>query len=317
VDTRYPKNPAYYQTDVLARKAVDMIGRAARGARPFFMWNTFVAPHFSFSGIPEPDDPPISITRTPEPAPRDRNRFAGWPLPITPSFNEHDISDKPDTVRIGHPPIDDTVRAAIQENYQQELESLQAVDRAVGQVVDELERTGQLDRTLIVFTSDNGYFHGEHRIPKDKQRIYEESIRVPLQMRGPGIPAGETVADPVINADLAPTIVDAANATARLTMDGTSLIPVAEDPGLERGRELLIEEPTFEAIRTSRYMYAEHSGGAKELYDLAKDPFELQSRHDTPAYASVKADLASRLDALKTCSGSSCHVIQPGPAAAP
>jgi arylsulfatase A-like enzyme len=125
------------------------------------------------------------------------------------------------------------------------------------------------------------------------------------------------VSDPVINADLAPTVVDAANATPGLATDGRSLLPVAKDPSIDRDRELLIEEPTFEAIRTPRYMYAEHSGGAKELYDLAKDPFELQSRHDTPGYTSVKADLASRLDALKTCSGSSCHVIQPGPSAAP
>jgi N-acetylglucosamine-6-sulfatase len=158
-----------------------------------------------------------------------------------------------------------------------------------------------------VFTSDNGFFHGEHRIPGGKQHIYEESIRVPLAMRGPGIPHGQTVNDPAINADLAPTIVDAGDATPGLTMDGISLIPVAENPGSEQGRELLIEEPTFEAIRTPRFMYAEHSTGEKELYDLKNDPFELVSRHDDPDYASIMAQLAARLHDLETCSGDSCH----------
>ena len=117
---------------------------------------------------------------------------------------------------------------------------------------------------------------------------------MPLQMRGPGIPQGVNVGALSINADLAPTIVDVANAHPGLVMDGRSLIPVAQNPGIEQGRELLIEEPTFEAIRTERYMYAEHSTGEKELYDLQKDPFELQSRHNAPAYASVQAQLADR-----------------------
>ena len=144
------------------------------------------------------------------------------------------------------------------------------MDEGVKQVVGALETSGVLDNTLVVYMSDNGYFHGEHRIAKDKQRVYEESIRVPLQMRGPGIPQRETVSEPVINADLAPTIIDAANAQPGLTMDGRSLLPVAKDPAVDRDREVLIEEPTFEAIRTARYMYAEYGGGGKELYDLAR-----------------------------------------------
>ncbi len=123
-----------------------------------------------------------------------------------------------------------------------------------------------------MFTTDNGLFHGEHRIPGGKTHIYEESIRVPLQMRGPGIPPGVRVSDLSINADLAPTIVDVANASPGLVMDGRSLIPVAQQPGIEQGRELLIEEPGFEAIRTERYMYAEHSTGERELYDLKQRP---------------------------------------------
>ena len=91
-------------------------------------------------------------------------------------------------------------------------------------------------------------------------------------------------------------------------MDGLSLIPVAQNPGIEQGRELLVEEPTFEAIRTERFMYAEHNTGEKELYDLQNDPFELQSRHDDPAYAAIEAQLATRLHQLQDCAGDSCRI---------
>jgi N-acetylglucosamine-6-sulfatase len=316
VDTRYPRSPAYYQTDVLARKAVAMVRSAAHDVRPFFMWNAFVAPHFSFSKLHEPDDPPTGITRTPEPAPRDRNRFAGWPLPRPPSFDERDIRDKPDTVRIGHPPIDDRVRAAIQENYQQELESLQAVDRAVGEVVAELERTGQLDRTLVVFTSDNGYFHGEHRLPREKILPYEPSIRVPLVMRGPGIPAGVRREQLVSNQDLAPTILDFTNVAPGLLQDGTSLFPLIREPGDELGRDLLVEglfrrktaaAVAFSGVRSRNYFYAEYTNGERELYDLAADPDEMVNRDLDPRYSGLEAELAHRLAQLRTCAGASCR----------
>jgi hypothetical protein len=98
-------------------------------------------------------------------------------------------------------------------------------------------------------------------------------------------------------------------------MDGRSLIPVAQSPGIEAGRELLVEQPNFSAIRTPRYMYAEYTNGEKELYDLQRDPFELQSRHASAAYATVKATLANRLHRLETCAGSSCrpHQADPSP----
>ncbi len=111
---------------------------------------------------------------------------------------------------------------------------------------------GELADTVLMFTSDNGYFHGEHRIPGEKALIYEESIRVPLLMRGPGIPRGVDVSDLVINADLAPTIVDVANASPGVVMDGRSLIPVAQQPGIEQGRELLIEQPPGSELQAWR-----------------------------------------------------------------
>jgi hypothetical protein len=113
-------------------------------------------------------------------------------------------------------------------------------------------------------------------------------------------------------------------------MDGRSLIPVAQQPGIEQGRELLIEEPGslagaeawgpgFEAIRTERYVYARYTTGEKELFDLQRDPFELRSRQSAAAYASVKAQLRDRLQELETCAGESCrlHPPPPPPPAAP
>jgi N-acetylglucosamine-6-sulfatase len=300
----YGEDPADFKQDVLTGKAVNFINRRVPKAQPFFLWLTYTAPHVG-EGPYEDPNPPSNCRDAPKPAPRHAHAFDSEPLPRPPNFNEADVSDKPAAIR-NRPRLSESAIAYIVRNYRCELESLLSVDEGVEKVVDALSETDELDNTLLIFTSDNGFFHGEHRIPANKTRIYEESIRVPLQMRGPGIPQGVNVSDLVINADLAPTIVDVANADPGLEMDGRSLIPVANKPGIEQGRELLIEEPDFKAIRTERYIYAEHGGGARELYDLNKDPFELRSRHDDPAYRSVKGQLAARLHELQSCAGSSC-----------
>ena len=300
----YGTDPADFKQDVLTGMAVDFVNRRAPKAQPFFLWLTYTAPHI---GGPDPNpNPPLNCRDAAKPAPRHAHAFDSEPLPRRPNFNEVDVSDKPGAIR-NLPRFNADQISTIQRKYRCELESLLSVDEGVKRVVDALRAKGELDNTLIVYTSDNGYFHGEHRIPKGKLHIYEESIRVPLKMRGPGIPRGVTVGDLAINADLAPTIVDAANANPGLVMDGRSLIPVAQQPGIARGRELLIEQPSFEAIRTERYMYAEHSTGEKELYDLQKGPFELQSHHDDPAYTSIEAQLATRLHQLQNCAGASCR----------
>jgi arylsulfatase A-like enzyme len=247
------------------------------------------------------------------------------PLPKPPNFNEADVSDKPASIQ-KTPSLGAGGIADIQRKYRCQLESLLAVDDGVKKVINALQAKGELQNTLIIYTSDNGFFNGEHRLRTGKMRVYEESIRVPLQMRGPGIPAGVRVNDLAINADLAPTIMQVATAaTPGLAMDGRSLIPVAQQPGIENGRALLIEEPGslsgvsvwgpgFEAIRTERYVYSELQGtGEKELYDLRTDPFELANRDAKPAYAATEAQLAAQLQQLQTCAGSSCRVHPPAP----
>ncbi len=295
-----------YQTDLYAEKAARIIGRRAPLAKPFYLSVAFLAPH---SGGPrEPGDPVGQAT--PVPAPRHRNDFASEPLPRPPGFNERNVSDKPIGIR-NRALLTPTRIRKIRENYQQRLESLLAVDQAVGRIVAALRRAGELDDTLIVFTSDNGFFHGEHRVPSGKVLLYEPSIRVPLIMRGPGIPAGLRLSQRVANIDLAPTIVDAAEATPARVMDGRSLLPVIANPGVPLGRDLLVVRGpgagTFAAIRAPSYLYAEYGNGERELYDLTRDPYQLRSRHADPAYAAVKADLARRLAHLRACSGSSCR----------
>jgi N-acetylglucosamine-6-sulfatase len=300
----YGTAPEDFKQDVLSQRAVDFVDRRAPARKPFFLWLTYTAPH---SGGPNPNpQPPSDCQGTAKPAPRHAHSFDSELLPIPPNYNEADVSDKPAEIS-SRPPLDATDTATITRHYRCRLESLLSVDEGVKTIVDALKATGELSNTYLMFTSDNGFFGGEHRIPGGKLHIYEESIRVPLAIRGPGIPRGAKVRDLAINADLAPTIVDVTGAKPQLTMDGRSLVPLAKHPTVERGRELLIEQPSFEAIRTQRYIYAEHGTGETELYDLKTDPFELQSRHDDPAYAAVKAGLATRLHSLEECQGASCR----------
>ncbi len=303
-------NPVVFDTTpVPGRTNIDYLQYSdTRAAKGYFLWLNYTAPH-ARDTTPSPK-PPFDCRGTAQPAPRHARAFDSEPLPRPPGFNELDVSDKPAEIR-NRPRLTASQVADIQRRYRCELESLLSVDDGVKRVVDTLTARGELDSTLVVFTSDNGFFHGGHRLILVKRHIYEESIRVPLMIRGPGIPQAVTVNDLSINADLAPTIVETANANPGLIMDGRSLIPMAQLPGIEAGRELLIEEPTFAGIRTERYMYAEHRNGEKELYDLTIDPFEMRSRHDLPAYAPVMAQLAARLHELQNCAGASCRAHGP------
>ena len=301
-------DPSQYLTDVVAARGEEMVRRLAGAERPFFMWTTFLAPH---SGGPRESDDPRNQA-TPNVAPRHRNRFATEPLPTPPSFNEGDMSDKPLSMR-RRGPLGNARINGIRENYRQRLESLLGVDEAIARIVEALRQSGELDRTLIVFTDDNGFFHGEHRVPDGKVLLYEPSIRVPLILRGPGVPRGQTRRQLVANIDLAPTILDATGARAGRTVDGRSLLPLAQDRGIDYGRDILIERApsndaavNFTAIRSRNFKYAEYGNGDRELYDLRRDPFELRSLHNDPGHAVIRSALARRLAALRSCAGRRC-----------
>jgi N-acetylglucosamine-6-sulfatase len=293
--------PGNYETDVLDRKAVDFIRRRAPSPTPFFLNVAPNAPHDSVLGATGP------CSRTgkpvpPQPAPRHVGLFKNQPLPRPPSF------DKP-TFRAGQP-LTAAAIARLTFDYHCRLESLLAVDEAVRDILVALRETGELDNTLVIYTSDNGFLLGQHRI-RGKVAPYEESIRVPLVMRGPDVPRGKTVQDIVANVDLAPTILDAANASAGLSMDGRSLLPLLAHRGDRLGRAIEIEaglpHNNYRGVVTQRYMYAENANGVKELYDYAHDPFELRNEQGNGAYGRAQAALAGDVGQLKACKGGACR----------
>jgi arylsulfatase A-like enzyme len=301
------EDPQWYSTDFASRRSAEIVERLAPSPQPFFLSVAFLAPH---TGAPRETGDPLSVG-TPAVAPRHRGAFASAWLPQSASFNEADVSDKPPAFR--RPRLGARAVADITALYRQRLESLIAVDEGVERIVAALRDAGELERTLIVFTSDNGYLSGEHRLPHGKANIYEPAIRVPLMLRGPGVPSGVRRRQLVTNVDLAPTILDVAAAVPGREQDGRSLLPLARDPELGRRRALLIEvakgtKMRTTAIRTRRWAYAEHAGGASELYDLLTDPQQLSSLHATPALAGVRQTLAKRLAALRGCVGRECRL---------
>jgi len=316
-DPDNPANPEAYSTDLFTSKAVDVIRRQAPSDQPFFLNVAYLAPHSGGPNAPE-GEPQSRCEGSAKPAVRHLGAFAGEPLPTPPNFNEADISDKPAGMA-SRPFLTEDQIINTTRRHRSRLESLLAVDEGVASVIAALRDSGELDSTLVIYTSDNGFFAGEHRVQNGKNRVYEESIRVPLLMRGPGIPAGVTVDDLAINADLSPTILDAAGATAGRVQDGQSLINFAAHPERRHGRELLIEQygnspdeegqagVTYVGVRTSKYKYVENGTGEIELYDLEADPFELNNLQGNPEYASAQAALAGRLAALRACSGQTCH----------
>ncbi len=305
-----PEHPGEYQTDFFGRRASELIEQAAPGEQPFYLSVWFVAPHRG--GPRDPDD--FGTVGSPSPAPRHRDAFAGASMPRPPSFDEARMSDKPQVVA-DRPRFTPQGEAAIEENWRQELESLLAVDDAVTRIVDTLRRAGELENTLIVFVSDNGFMHGEHRALREKVLPYEESIHVPLLLRGPGVPRGQVDERLVGNIDLPATILDATGVAPGRVQDGVSLLDQLADPGAELGRGLLIENgngangiPRYRGIRTDRYLYVEHkSTGEQELYDLRLDPYQLQSLDEYERYDPVRRDLAARLHRLEGCAGAGCR----------
>jgi arylsulfatase A-like enzyme len=191
----------------------------------------------------------------------------------------------------------------LDREYVSQLESLRSIDRLVKRLVGRLSAAGELDRTLFVFTSDNGYLRGQHRL-EGKSRPYEEAIRVPLLIRGPGFEAGAHDRRLTANVDLAPTVLDAAGAEADLTLDGRSLRPAAETPSRDA---VLIEvfgrDQAFTGLRTSRYAYAEYESGDRELYDLAEDPGQLDNLVRERRQRPLIRRLSARLEALRDCAG--------------
>jgi arylsulfatase A-like enzyme len=312
---------ADYQLDVTNEIANESLRSLIADDSPFFLYYAPIAAHRegdfeSVGGVrtgrPEPD---------PRPPERYEDTFDDVPLPRDPSFDEADVSDKPETVS-GRDRLDEETIETLTEMHHGQLGSLLAADDGVGQMLDTLREAGELDDTLIVYTTDQGFFLGQHRITFDKYIPYEPAIHIPLVIAGPGIPRGEVVREPVYNHDLAPTIVDAAGAEAGREQDGVSLIPrmrgeelperalllEALAPALpfEIGNEVFDRQEPFHGVRTEDWKYIAWTSGDEELYDLRNDPHELENLAGDPDYADDQERLAALADDLRGCAGDGC-----------
>jgi len=293
-----------HQTDILTERATEFLSTHAE--HPMFLHLAYTAPHQSKTRTGW--NPPLA-------APRHEHAFDGLPAPTSPAYNEEDMSDKPEPLQM--PLLDEAGMAYTQALAEQRAEALLAVDEGVQQLVDALQAAGELDNTYFVFTSDNGYFLGEHRRRLGKHEHYEESSGVPLVIRGPGIPVGST--DAVVGGhDLAPTFLGLAEswgAVQDFVLDGRDLLPLAQDPSRPANRDLLIQavRPAsggldYFAVRSEDgWKYVRYANGTAEMYDLNTDPHELDNLAGKEEFAAVEQDLQQRLTQIEACSGDACR----------
>jgi arylsulfatase A-like enzyme len=300
-----------YTTDLVAEEAVSIIDDLS-GPQPFFLWAGFLAPHEGGPG--EADDPSVRFPHTrigtPAVANHYQDSFAEVRLPDKQSINEADVSDKPAYIqKMNHRPV-----AALRELNQQRLESLRSVDHAVARIIDALRANGQLSNTVIMFTSDNGFLVGEHR-RVGKVIGYEESIRIPLVIAGPGFDTAAKRRQDVSLVDLAPTIAEIGGAAPGLTQDGVALAPIAAGHTVAGARTMLLQagpvragsdQRWYTAIRTDRWVYLRYFTGEHELYDLLRDPLQLANLAGTRDHRGVERRLAAALTTLQDCAGSQC-----------
>lgn len=295
-----------YTTDILTDRAIDFVQRQPEG-QPFFLMLSHKAVHEPFQPAPRHktafgaktmDPEPVSWNDTFEGKPdwqrRQRTRDVRW------NWRTRDVEEEqlPDAIALEP--------WKKKKKYVDQLRCLAAVDDGVGRLVEVLRERGNLDNTLIVFTSDNGYFHLEHR-RWDKRLAYEESLRIPMVVVYPGkIEAGATITEMVSNVDFAPTVLSYAGIEIPEQMQGASMQPLFEG-GATNWRDTIFYEywtdlvhaiPTMKAVRTERFKLIQYPelDDIDELYDLERDPHEMKNLAQDPEYAAVLQQMERRLE---------------------
>ena len=267
----------------MTNMAVDFINTSNS---PFFLYLAYYAPH-------HPAKPQRKYRSTEVYIP-----------PDPPNFNEADVSEKPQWIR-DLPPLSPSVI----ENWRAERlvsqQALLGVDDGVQQIIEALKAKGQVDHTMIIFMSDNGFSWGSHRFIR-KQCAYEECSKIPLLIRFPTLAGNREEPRPVSNVDLAATIADYAVVTPELPQNGHSLIPLITDPATDWKGEVLLERSgnginAFCGIRVPGWKYIEYVKGDRELYDLDVDPYELKNLANQPEFRAKQNELEERLRALGDC----------------
>ncbi|MEU7896371.1 sulfatase [Nonomuraea sp. NPDC049152] len=290
-----------YLEDVLARKAKDFV--SAPGPQPFFLYLAPVAPH-----------------NPANPARRHADAFPEAKAPRPPSFDQPDVSKEPMWMR-ELPRIGPSGAEHIDERYRSRLRAMLGVDDMVNTVVGALQAAGKLDNTYIFLASDNGFHLGTHRLRQGKTTPFEEAIKVPLVVRGPGIAPGSTIGAMVQTVDYAPTFAELAGVAPPAFCEGRSLVPLlrgASPPEWRRNALIEFARPTnaslaeqtrvpaYTALRTATHTYVRYVTGETQLYDLTTDPHELNNLAATADPALLR-DLQARLDLMRTCSGPTCR----------
>src|SRR6266849_2480736 len=311
----YADRPEDYMTDVLSAAAVNFIKQQTPDT-PFMIEIATFAPHAPYT-----------------PAPRDADAFPGLRAPRTGAFNAAPDPAAPKWLA-AHPQLSEIDVATIDNDFSKRAQSVLAVDAMIGELQQAVAAIGAAGNTYFVFSSDNGYHMGEHRLMPGKMTAYDTDIHVPLIVTGPGVPAGRTVDEIVQNIDLCPTFTELGFAATPANVDGRSLAPLMRGDKVEGWRTVALVEhrgpirnladpdlpdlryapriaeavrrggnpTTYEAIRSATALYVEYADGEKEYHDLVADPDELRN-----TYASLpddrKAALHAALDAVQTCRG--------------
>lgn len=296
-----------YLTDLITDWSVEFLQQAHD--RPFCLYVSHEAVHAPF--IPAQRHETLYADVTVETPPADPQALKGKraltrPLPDRPFPGWYDLTDaspEPVEARRGRP----TDRNSI---VQDQLRCLTAVDEGVGRIYEVLQRKGLLDETLIIFTSDQGYLHGEHGLFRDKRWPYDPCLRIPFIIRYPSLVRSATVVDDmVLSLDVAPTLLELANVDPLTPLSGRSFVPKLQDPSAPWRDSFLFEYfvekvtprcPTYFAVRTADWKYIHYPGldGMDEMYNLADDPGEQTNLIDDPAHAAARERLREELDRL-------------------
>ena len=298
------KHETYYLRD----KAEIFIRDGAQGGEPWFAMVATHAPHNPHTRAPE-----------------FRDSYDHATMPRPPSYNEADVSDKPEWIR-NQPRLDPGCATAkgnpdcneeMTKTWRNRQKALKSVDVMVKDLIGTLEETDQMERTYVVFASDNGFVLYRHRV-YSKGAPYEETQGVPFVVRGPGVRQGIASQELVANIDLAPTIAEWAGIQPPDYVDGRSLVSVLEGTATSWRRWLLFEhflsDHPYVGVRTAEgESYIEYETGEKEYYALKVDPWQLRSAHVAPENAQRLAQLSRGLSALKVCEGARCRMVDGDP----
>jgi N-acetylglucosamine-6-sulfatase len=359
--TTIEEKPCLYQTDVFSRIAYEELS-GTPAEQPFYLQLDYTAPHGDFRRPAGPEPPPRYYTLF---------DGAAYPHGRSEGFNEGNVNDKPRFIREA-PYLSLNDIHTYRVYYQKALASLRGLDDGVKTVLDTLGGLHRLRNTYVIFTSDNGFFYGEHRLTGGKFLAYEPSTHLPFLIRGPGITPGTSTGQLAANIDITPTVLELAGVTPDKSVDGTSLVPFLRDSKLRTRRPILFESfvqtsdveengggpaaapssvaagksgggasvnerpawlnrrdrrqdrrpagakasiiappKDYEGIRLGPYKYIEWPDGEKELYNITKDPNELNNIVRVPNYFPIRAFLHAQLIRLEACVGHTCR--EPAP----